>query len=61
MAIVDVYDAVVTRRLYRKPMSHEQAVRFIASGKGTHFDPDVVDAFLKVSPVFERLSHESDH
>jgi putative two-component system response regulator len=49
IALVDVYDAVTTRRAYRDPMSHDEAVRFIVAGKGTHFDPAVVDAFLEVS------------
>ena len=49
MAVVDVYDAVATRELYTASMSHDQTVRFIVSGSGTHFDPAVVDAFVKVA------------
>ncbi len=56
MAVVDVYDAVITRRPYQHPMSHEQAVALIVARKGTHFDPAVVDAFLHVSHEFECLS-----
>ena len=56
MAVVDVYDAVTTRRLYGHPMSHAQAVAFIVAGKGSHFDPAVVDAFLKVAREFEQQS-----
>jgi HD-GYP domain-containing protein (c-di-GMP phosphodiesterase class II) len=59
MAIVDVYDAAVSRTLYRQTMSHEQTVKFIASGKGTHFDPAVVEAFLNVEAAFWRLSQEA--
>ena len=60
MAVVDVYDAAVTRTLYRKTMSHEDTVKFIVAGKGTHFDPAVVDAFVKASSVIEHVSsHES--
>jgi CHASE2 domain-containing sensor protein len=58
MAIVDVYDAILTRRLYHQPMTHADAVAFIASGRGTHFDPAVVDAFLEVSGVLRELSAE---
>jgi adenylate cyclase len=58
MAIVDVYDAVLTRSLYRTPMTHDEAVALIKRGRGTHFDPAVVDAFLSVSDVLERLSAE---
>jgi adenylate cyclase len=60
MAVVDVYDATVTRTLYRPRMSHDTAVNFIVSGKGTHFDPAVVEAFLVVAPVFERVSREAE-
>ena len=56
MALVDVYDAILTRRLYRQPMTHEEALAFIVKGKGTHFDPDVIDAFVKVSEKLHALS-----
>jgi CHASE2 domain-containing sensor protein len=55
MAIVDVYDACTTRQLYRTPLSHDDAVAYVAQGKGTHFDPDVVDAFVRVSPVIRTV------
>jgi HD-GYP domain-containing protein (c-di-GMP phosphodiesterase class II) len=60
IAVVDVYDAVVTRRIYRQPMSHDEAVAFIKTGKGSHFDPDVVDAFVKVADRFWHLSNDAD-
>ena len=60
MSVVDVYDACTTRTLYRTPLSHEDAVALIAKGRGTHFDPDVVDAFVKVSPIFGRYSAEAE-
>ena len=60
MALVDVYDAAITRRLYQAPMSHEDTVAFIAGGRGTHFDPAVVDSFLKVSSVLRDLPAECD-
>ena len=58
MAVVDVFDALRTRRLYRPPMDHAQTVAFIVAGKGSHFDPDVVEAFEKVSASLERLAAE---
>jgi len=61
MAIVDVYDAAVTRTLYRRTMSHDDTVKFIMAGKGTHFDPGVVDAFVSASAVLEHVSHEGNH
>ena len=61
MAIVDVYDASTTRQLYRTPLSHDDAVAFILKGRGSHFDPDVVDAFLQVSPALRDLSLDPEH
>jgi CHASE2 domain-containing sensor protein len=60
MALVDVYDAVTTRRSYREPMSHDDAVAFIVAGRGTHFDPSVVDAFLEISRVVRRLAVDGE-
>jgi adenylate cyclase len=60
MAIVDVYDAAVTRNVYRPSLPHEQVVQFIAGRSGTHFDPAVVDAFLMVAPAFKIVSAEAD-
>jgi response regulator RpfG family c-di-GMP phosphodiesterase len=60
MAIVDVYDAIMTRRSYQAPQPHSRAVDLILQGRGTHFDPDVVDAFVRVSPELQRLSADGD-
>jgi adenylate cyclase len=56
MALVDVYDAVRARSLYRPCLSHLETVKLIAAGRETHFDPAVVDAFLRVSHAFEEIS-----
>jgi adenylate cyclase len=58
MAVVDVYDAIRTRNLYHAPMSQDEAVKLILDGKGTHFDPTVVDAFVQVSPMLHHLSQD---
>jgi len=58
MALVDVYDATTTRNLYRPPMSHDDAVKFIVGRKATHFDPAVVQAFVDVAPRFKIVSAE---
>jgi adenylate cyclase len=55
VAIVDVYDAAHSHRAYQPAMEHHEAVAFIVKGRGTHFDPAVVDAFVKVSPVLQQL------
>jgi adenylate cyclase len=56
LAVVDVYDALIASRPYRVPMPHEQAVGIIRGQRGTHFDPDVVDAFVAAQSDIERLS-----
>jgi adenylate cyclase len=58
MALADVYDALVSRRSYKKPVSHEEAVAIIREGKGKHFDPDVVEAFLAVEDEFLKIGLE---
>lgn len=56
MALVDVYDAAVSRTLYRQPLSHDGAVDHIVHGAATHFDPAVVEAFVRVAPIFKSVS-----
>ncbi len=56
MAVVDVYDASVTRTLYQSKVAHDDAVAFIVGKKGAHFDPAVVDAFVTVAAEFKRVS-----
>ena len=56
IAVVDVYDALVAHRPYRRALTHAQAAAIIIAGRGTHFDPAVVDAFLAVQDHFERLA-----
>jgi len=59
MALVDVYDAVRARTLYQRCLSHEDTVGLIVKGRGTHFDPAVVEAFLGVSARFKIVSDEA--
>lgn len=56
MAVADVYDALISRRVYKPPMSHGQAVAIIEQGRGGHFDPAVVDAFLAVEDEFSAIA-----
>ena len=56
MAIADVYDALVSGRPYKNPMSHEEAVSIIRSGAGVHFDPRLVDVFLECAPRFDEIA-----
>jgi len=49
MAIIDVYDALISERPYKKPFSHEKAITIIDEGKGSHFDPALADLFISIS------------
>ena len=55
VALADVYDALTSDRPYRKAMGHRESVAIIAEGRGTQFDPDLVDAFLANEEVFDRI------
>jgi len=56
MAIADVYDALVTKRVYKPAFTHEKAVGIIREERGTHFDPDIVDAFLELNQSFNDIA-----
>ena len=56
MAVADVYDALISRRVYKDGMSHEQAVQIIIEGSGKHFDSDIVDAFLELQEDFKMIA-----
>lgn len=61
LALGDVYDALTSRRCYKEPFSHEKSLNIILEGKGGHFDPDVVDAFLETENEFVRIrKHHQD-
>jgi len=51
MAIADVYDALISERPYKKAMTHDEAIKIITEGRGTHFDPVLIDLFLKIEPI----------
>lgn len=56
VAVVDSYDAMVAGRTYSRAMSHQEAVDAIVAGRGTHFDPEIVDALLTVEADFARIA-----
>jgi len=58
MAIVDVYDALMSERPYKKPFAEEETIQIIMEGAGNHFDPVVADAFFKVKDKFADV-HEN--
>ena len=56
MAVADVYDAVISHRVYKTAGTHEQACGAIVRGRGTQFDPDVVDAFIDIADDFRSIA-----
>lgn len=56
MAVADVYDALISRRVYKKPYPHEEAVETIINGAGYHFDPDIVEEFIKCQDEFHKIA-----
>ncbi len=59
MAIVDVYDAFISERPYKKPVPHEEAAKIIIGARATHFDPLLIDVFEGVSDVFRKIAASS--
>lgn len=54
VALADVYDALTSKRCYKSAFGHEKAKNIIVKNKGTHFDPEVVDAFLCTEEIFQQ-------
>jgi putative two-component system response regulator len=52
MAVADVYDALISKRVYKPSFPHAKAVEMMRNGRGSHFDPDIFDAFLAIEPEF---------
>ena len=55
ISVVDVYDAVRSKRSYKDAISHNEAVDMIINDRGVRFDPEIVDAFIEVSWKFDRI------
>jgi PAS domain S-box-containing protein len=58
VAVADVYDALTSRRFYKEAFPHAKAMQIISGLKGTHFDPEVVDAFAALEEQFNRIREE---
>ena len=56
MAVADVYDALISKRVYKEALPHEEAVDIMRRGRGTHFDPDMLDAFLQIEDEFRSIA-----
>ena len=58
MAIADVYDALVNKRVYKRKFLYEEAYHIIEEGRGVHFDPLLVDAFFEIKEEFRKISEK---
>lgn len=56
LALADVYDALISSKVYKDGVSHGKAVEIILSERGKHFDPDIVDAFIEKQDVFQSIA-----
>jgi putative two-component system response regulator len=62
MALADVYDALISRRVYKSAYTHAVAVAEIRAGRGSHFDPEIVDCFLDDTDEFDAIATRfADH
>ena len=57
VAIADVYDALRSKRPYKTPFSHQQAVDIILEGRGVHFDPELIRLFENIHHEFDQIWH----
>ena len=58
VAVTDVYDALIHRRTYKPALSEEKAIAILRAGRGSHFDPTVLDCFLDLLPTIRRIRDE---
>ena len=58
MAVADVYDALISRRVYKPPFTHQKAFSIMSEGNGSHFDPDLIRGFIEIEDLFRRIALE---
>ena len=56
MTIADVYDALISKRVYKPAFSHNKSVSIILEGNGTHFDPELIEIFKEVNEEFRKIA-----
>jgi putative two-component system response regulator len=56
MAVADVYDSLISARPYKRAYSHAETVEIMKEGRGKHFDPDILDAFLRIEGEFQGIA-----
>jgi putative two-component system response regulator len=59
MAIADVYDALIAQKPYKRSYTHAEAAEVISQGKGSHFDPVLVDLFVSVADKFQNIARHT--
>jgi putative two-component system response regulator len=59
MAIADVYDALISRRVYKAAFTHAAAMEIMVEGRGRHFDPDVLDAFVAIQQECKAIAEQN--
>ncbi|MBS0354297.1 MAG: two-component system response regulator [Proteobacteria bacterium] len=66
MAVADVYDALISKRVYKPAFTHDEASELLLRGRNNHFDPDILDAFIELQDEFRAIAQrfadvEVDH
>ena len=60
-AIADVFDALTSRRPYKEPLGFEESIGILRQGRGSHFDPEILDVFMKIArPLFNIYGNRDD-
>ncbi|WP_028862698.1 HD domain-containing phosphohydrolase [Psychromonas aquimarina] len=58
MAVADVFDALSSRRVYKKAFGRQETEKIISAGRGSHFDPRIIDAFMSVKESFWQINNQ---
>ena len=58
MAIIDVYDALTSKRVYKPAVAHEEALEIISSERSKHFDPFLIDAFIEIEKDIQQIRYK---
>lgn len=56
MAVADVYDALISKRVYKPAFDHDKASGILKEGRSNHFDPDVIDAYIMIEDQFRQIA-----
>ena len=58
MAVADVYDALITKRVYKEAYPHDESIRIMLAERGSHFDPEIIDAMVRIADKFDAIAEE---